>query len=431
VSDGPNYLVHQPDGTTFGPADVSMLKQWIAAGIVTRTTALSIQGDERRIPATVVPGLFEPEHQGHATTQTAEPMYQAHLTSGATDALTLADLGRMVESGDVVSTTPISLVGGSKRVPAAVVPGLEALNRTRQRDESSSCNLASELTQPTKEPVGLEQPAIDSSADEMGQVQAGSYESIQGDERRTSAAVVPGLFEQEHQVQTTLQSAEPMYQAHLASGTTDALTFADLSRLVEAGDVVPETPISLVGGSKKVSAVVVPRLFIKALEENPWTEAPAGLLDSDSEDYFTNTMVFVVTLVIAFIALAVLTKTGWPQKEQVVRVLQPGSNDWIEKIVNKVSGLFLLLVYPIVGPQYLGSSTRTWITIPGVWCMVGVATLTIRSHIYEHFGKRHEVVDDIKAWWKYIFGLVLGLWYAALLSLICFGPHPMTVQMGR
>ena len=147
MSDGPSYLVHQPDGTTFGPADVAMLKEWVAAGIVTKTTALSLQGDDRKTPAAVVPGLFEPEQQGQATAQPAEPMYQAHLASGTTDAVTLADLGRMVEVGDVVSTTPISLMGGTKKVPAAVVPGLEdefrpakAQQLVRQADKELEIN---------------------------------------------------------------------------------------------------------------------------------------------------------------------------------------------------------------------------------------------------------------------------------------------------
>ncbi|MBN8690843.1 MAG: hypothetical protein J0L72_08630 [Armatimonadetes bacterium] len=57
MSDFPSYIVHQPDGTTFGPVDVATLKEWATTGIVTRETAVSIQGEERRIPAVVVPGL--------------------------------------------------------------------------------------------------------------------------------------------------------------------------------------------------------------------------------------------------------------------------------------------------------------------------------------------------------------------------------------
>ena len=400
MSDGPSYLVHQPDGATFGPADVAMLKEWVAAGIVTRTTALSIQGDELRTPAAVVPGLFEPEQQGHATAQPAEPMYQAHLASGTTDALTLADLGRMVEAGDVVSTTPISLMGGSKSVPAAVVPGLELAFRTR--DEAARVR-----AEPSDEPQDAIQVEFE-------------VEESQTQTPPLSDCEVGGASGSSL---TTHEPAEPMYIAHLASGTTDALTFADLSRLVEAGDVVPETPISLVGGSKKVSAVVVPRLFIKALEENPWTEAPAGQLDSDSEDYFTNAMVFGVTLVLVFIALAILTKIGWPQSANAV--LKP--DGWLGEAWQKATGLFRLLLLPAMMAQALGSTFRTWVLIPGVWCMLAVATVTIRSHFIDIHGSRPPV-DDIKAWWKYLFGLVLGIWYASLLSLVCFGPHPISLN---
>jgi len=154
VSDGPSYLVHQPDGTTFGPADVAMLKEWVAAGIVTRTTALSIQGDERRTPAAIVPGLFEPEPVSKSTVKPADPMYHAHLASGTTDALALADLLRMVETGEIVSTTPISLVGGSKKVPAAVVPGLEDALCMRSESVRTETDLTVLEPQPcSKEPV--------------------------------------------------------------------------------------------------------------------------------------------------------------------------------------------------------------------------------------------------------------------------------------
>ena len=52
------YLVHLPDGSELGPASLDDLRAWVAAGVIGKTTALSLVGTEARIPAVTVEGLF-------------------------------------------------------------------------------------------------------------------------------------------------------------------------------------------------------------------------------------------------------------------------------------------------------------------------------------------------------------------------------------
>lgn len=310
MSDGPSYLVHQPDGTTFGPADVAMLKEWVSAGIVTRTTALSIQGDERRTPAAVVPGLFEPEHQGQATTQPAEQMYQAHLASGTTDALTLADLGRMVEAGDVVSTTPISLVGGSKKVPAAVVSELEDV--FRRREESASLDV---------QPVN-EQPVV-------------------------------------HRVERKVEA--PTKVNGLASAT-------ELENVIDAPKPTSDT------------------------------SSPTRHSAEDTRQFLLGCVIAGVTTFV--ISLAVIALDGRLRGE---------TRRWSDLV-------FLLLVVPI---QRWGANLWSCLLVPAIWFGI-LATITLMS-------SRESDSDDRRMVLGGICGTVLGIWYAAILCAIWFGPHPLTM----
>jgi len=319
VSDGPSYIVHQPDGTTFGPADVAMLKEWVAAGIVTRTTALSIQGDERRTPAAVVPGLFKPEPGSQATVKPAEPMYQAHLASGTTDALTLADLGRMVEAGDVVSTTPISLVGGSKKVPAAVVPGIEGAFRRSEGAE----------------------PRIGSSEEE--------YPSPADD--------VAGQMADGHAEKGCQADQESPGQAESSSATADPL-------------------------------------FELMLE---------------------NVASFLGALVLGLIVIAVLTKVGWPQHP----VEAPGHGKLRLLALAQVLLISQWFQMPSAhGLMGLPPQLEAWFVIPVAWCALSFAILKIRCR----FDSREDGV------WPWLFGVILGIWYAALLSATWFGPHPIALR---
>ena len=65
------YLVHLPDGSELGPASLDDLRAWVAAGVIGKTTALSLVGTEARIPAVTVQGLF-----GQADAPTASPAVQ-------------------------------------------------------------------------------------------------------------------------------------------------------------------------------------------------------------------------------------------------------------------------------------------------------------------------------------------------------------------
>ncbi|MBN8690844.1 MAG: hypothetical protein J0L72_08635 [Armatimonadetes bacterium] len=57
---GTSYLVHMPDGSELGPASLDDLCVWVEAGVVSKTTALSIVGSEVRVPAVSIQGLFGP-----------------------------------------------------------------------------------------------------------------------------------------------------------------------------------------------------------------------------------------------------------------------------------------------------------------------------------------------------------------------------------
>ena len=71
------YLVHLPDGSELGPASLDDLRAWVAAGVVGKTTALSLVGTEARIPAVTVQGLF-----GQADAPTASPAVQPQQPQG-------------------------------------------------------------------------------------------------------------------------------------------------------------------------------------------------------------------------------------------------------------------------------------------------------------------------------------------------------------
>lgn len=333
MSDGPSYIVHQPDGTTFGPADVSMLREWVAAGIVTRTTALSLQGDDGKVPAAVVPGLFEPEQQGQATAQPAEPMYQAHLPSGTTDALTIADLGRLVEAGDVVSTTPISLVGGSKKVPAAVVPGLEDAFRNRK-----------------------------------------DAERLEGQPVQEQAV--------EHRVEPEV--GVPQQQNELTSDS-------------ESGDVSDDSQPATEGSS------------------------PAGTSAVGILRFLLYSVIFGVgSLVVCLAVIGFLTKIefpvfgdrGWRSDATKEGLEQGVGHGWRGALWSLVVALVILVAVLV---QRWGANFWSCFLLPVLW--LGISTVLM-------WGKdSHD--REACLWGGVTAGIPLGYWFAAILSAIWFGPHPL------
>lgn len=70
---GGTYLVHLPDGSELGPASLDDLRAWVAAGVIGKTTALSLVGTEARIPAAAVQGLFGRATDVPATPPTVQP----------------------------------------------------------------------------------------------------------------------------------------------------------------------------------------------------------------------------------------------------------------------------------------------------------------------------------------------------------------------
>lgn len=342
MSDGPSYLVHQPDGTTFGPADVELLKEWVAAGVVTRATAVSVQGDEGKVPAAVVPGLFEPERQGQATTQPAEPMYQAHLASGTTDALTLADLGRMVEAGDVLSTTPISLVGGSKKVPAAVVPGLE--DDFRRREKSAHLN---------RNPVieSLIVPQVESEAATEVEVQPSP----------------DGL-------------------------TTDS----------KSADVLDASQPKSDSDSPSVSSTQEIREFLFCLIAST-----------------------AVSLLVCLAVIGLLTKIefpvfgdrGWRSDATKEGLEQGVGHGWRGALWTLVVALVILVAVLV---QRWGLNVWSCFLVPAIW--LGIATTIV---LMGSRGLKRDDCQGLGYTCGYMCGVGLGYWYAAILSAICFGPHPL------
>lgn len=70
---GTTYLVHLADGGELGPASLDDLRAWVEAGVVGKTTALSLAGSEVRIPAVSVQGLFGQTSVGPTTSASAQP----------------------------------------------------------------------------------------------------------------------------------------------------------------------------------------------------------------------------------------------------------------------------------------------------------------------------------------------------------------------
>ena len=54
------YLVHLADGSELGPASLDDLRAWVQAGVVKQTTSIQVVGTDKRVPAAIVSGLFEP-----------------------------------------------------------------------------------------------------------------------------------------------------------------------------------------------------------------------------------------------------------------------------------------------------------------------------------------------------------------------------------
>lgn len=52
-----SYFVIGPDGKAYGPAEISMLQQWVSEGRVVATTMLQAEGSDQQVPASSVPEL--------------------------------------------------------------------------------------------------------------------------------------------------------------------------------------------------------------------------------------------------------------------------------------------------------------------------------------------------------------------------------------
>jgi hypothetical protein len=52
------YFVIGPDGAQYGPADITLLQQWVREGRVTPATSLVEEGSLRPLRASEIPGLF-------------------------------------------------------------------------------------------------------------------------------------------------------------------------------------------------------------------------------------------------------------------------------------------------------------------------------------------------------------------------------------
>ena len=77
------YYVIGPDGSRFGPADVTMLSQWASEGRVHPGTTLQEDGTGRNIPASAIPGLC-PAPSFAATSGAGQPdLTSATLIAGA------------------------------------------------------------------------------------------------------------------------------------------------------------------------------------------------------------------------------------------------------------------------------------------------------------------------------------------------------------
>lgn len=67
------YFVLDNNGMPYGPADITLLNQWIQEGRVVPTTLLQPEGTQSRLAASTVPGLVFGAGQTYAT-YTAQPV---------------------------------------------------------------------------------------------------------------------------------------------------------------------------------------------------------------------------------------------------------------------------------------------------------------------------------------------------------------------
>jgi hypothetical protein len=390
VSDSQLYLVHLADGTTFGPADVSMLKDWVVTGIVTKTTALSVQGDDRKTPAAVVPGLFESELDSQAAVQPSDLKYQAHLASGAADELSLADLSRKVEDGDVVSTTPISI----------------AEHGHRGADASLKCNamyLVHHHDGPTSTAKSLEtlHEWIASS-----KLTTNDTVSIIGSDKRFLALVVPGVTMSAGVLSTSAyQNAKAQHFARTPFGNVGPLNCEDIRKLLDYNVIDLNTVIFTLDGSPGFTAAKF--CFDEAFEEH----------------LAMNSAAFLGSLILGFLAVAALTKIGWPQvMVDASDYGKPGKSLSFAQFL--VLSQILVSAGPTGGPSF-GALVSAWLVLPAMWSAIAFIWVKARIGRLVARGGQNSRLQASSGVWLWVVGASLGLWYSSLLSAAFFGPHPI------
>jgi hypothetical protein len=75
------YFVIAADGSRYGPADLNMLRAWVAQGRITPETLLEEESSRQRVPARMVAGLFAPEGPG-ATAHARAPKFEGGRGAG-------------------------------------------------------------------------------------------------------------------------------------------------------------------------------------------------------------------------------------------------------------------------------------------------------------------------------------------------------------
>ncbi|MFI5386350.1 MAG: hypothetical protein ACHQ50_09540 [Fimbriimonadales bacterium] len=85
------YFVIAPDGSKYGPADIAMLRAWIAEGRIAPDTILEEAASRQRVPARMVAGLsfnFEaPSFAPPTTGGRGRPEFGAKVDDGSYDLL--------------------------------------------------------------------------------------------------------------------------------------------------------------------------------------------------------------------------------------------------------------------------------------------------------------------------------------------------------